>query len=133
MLHVEILHEGIVDAPNFFRPNANLMCFAEETVTVFVGGDISFIISSMRIDAHVIRNSVVVIVQGLIHAVDGRFGAFSPIGQAEILARVAVEMVFFPKFGVHVLIRIVEIFTLERSGFLELIGGHGQIDDQKKA
>jgi hypothetical protein len=35
--------------------------------------------------------------------------------------------------GVHVLIGIVEVFAAERLGFLELIGGNGEVDEEKEA
>ena len=73
-----------------------------------------------------------VVAQGLIHTVDGRFGAFAPVGQAEKLTRVAMEMIFFPLVGVHVLIGIVKVFALERSRLLETVSGHGKIDIQNE-
>ena len=131
LLHVEVLHKRIVDAVDRLGPNADLVRLADEAVAVFISRYISLSIRTMRIDAHVIGNAEMVVSQGLIHAVDGFFGALAPVSQAEILARVAMEMVFFPLVGIHVLIRVVEVFALERSRLLETIGRDGEIQSQQ--
>ena len=69
-----------------------------------------------------------VVAQGLIHTVDCLFCALAPIGQAKILARVAMKVVFLPKVRVHVLIRIVKVFALKGSRLPKAVSGHGKID-----
>ena len=61
----------------------------------------------MLVDAHIVGYAVMVIAQSLIYAVDGFFSTFSTVGQAKILARVAMEMVFLPLVGFHVLVGVV--------------------------
>ncbi len=73
-----------------------------------------------------------VVAQGLIHAVDGRFGAFAPVGQAEILTRMAMEMVLFPLVRIHALVWVVEILAAEGFGLLEAVGWHGEVDIQNQ-
>ena len=41
-----------------------------------------------------------------------------------------MEMVFLPLVGLHVLIRIVEVFAAKRLWLLEAVGGHGKVDVQ---
>ena len=73
-----------------------------------------------------------VVAELLIHAVDGRLAALAAIGQAKELARVAMEMVFLPLVGVHVLIGIVEVSAFKGTRFLEAIGRRGEIDEQNE-
>ena len=73
-----------------------------------------------------------VVTESLIHAVDVRFGAFAPVGQAEILMRMAMEMVLFPLVRVHALVWVVEILAAEGFGFLEAVGWHGEVDIQNQ-
>ena len=127
LFHVEILHEREVGPIHLFRPDADLVRFAYEAVAVFVGWDIVLSLSTMRVDAHIVGNAIMVIAQGLINAVDGRFGAFAPVGQAEKPARMAMEMVLFPLVGVHVLIGIIKIFAAEGSRLFETVSGDGKI------
>ena len=61
LLHVEVLHEGKVRAIHRLCPNANLMRLVNEAITVFIGRNISLSISPMRVDAHIVRDAVVVI------------------------------------------------------------------------
>jgi len=130
LFHADVLHEEEVGPIHLFGTNADLVCLADETVTMFVGRDIVFSFSTVFVDTHVIGDAVMVVAQDLIDTVDGGLFALPPVGQAEILARMAVEMVLFPLAGVHVLIRVVEVFTFKRTRFLETIGGHGEIDEE---
>ena len=54
LFHVEILHEREVGPIHLFRPDAYLVCLADEAVAVFVCGDIVLSLSTMRVDAHII-------------------------------------------------------------------------------
>ena len=130
LLHAKVLHEGEVGPIYRLGPNADLVRLVNESVTVLVGGDIVLFISVMLVDAHVIGDAVMVIAQNLVNAVDGSFCAFPSVGQAEILARMAMEMVFFPQVGVHVLVRVVEVFAFKGPRLLETVGGYGEIDGQ---
>ena len=130
LLHVEVLHEEEVRAIHRLSPDTNLVCLMDKTVTVFVSGDIILFISVVRVDAHVVGDTVVVVTQGLIDAVDGLFFALAAISQAEELARMAVEVVFLPQVGVHILIGVVEVFAAEGLGLLEAIGRNGEVDIQ---
>ena len=130
LLHVEVLHERKVGAIHRLGPNADLVRLAKQAITMFVSRDIVLFISVMRIDAHIVGNAVMVVAKSLIDAVNSRFLALAPVGQAEKLARMAMEMVFLPLVGVHVLIRVVEVLTLKRSWLLETVGGHGEVDVQ---
>ena len=102
----------------------------DKAVAVFVGGDITLFISVVRVDAHVVGDAVMVVTQGLVDAVNGFFFAVAAIGQAKELARVTMEMVFFPQVGVHVLVGVVEVFAAEGLGLLEAIGRNGEVDIQ---
>ena len=128
LLHVEVLHEREVGPVHRLGSDANLMRLAEKAIAVFVGGDIIFFFSTMRVDAHIVGDAIMVVAQGLIDAVDGLFFALASVGQAEKLARVAMEMVFLPLVRLHFLIRIVEVLAAERLRLLETIGGNREVD-----
>ena len=128
LLHVEVLHEREVGPIHRFGANADLVRLAEQTIAVFVGGDIVFSFRAMCVDAHIVGDAVVVVAQGLIDAINGGFLALASVGNAKIFARMAMEVVLLPLVGLHVLIRIVEVFAAEGFGFLETIGGDGEVD-----
>ena len=128
LLHVEVLHEGEVGPIHFLGTDADLVRLADKAIAVFVCGDIVFSFRAVCVDAHIVRDAVMVIAQGLIHAINGGFLALATVGQAEISALMAMEVLFLPLVGLHVLIRIVEIFTAKGLGFLETIGGDGKVD-----
>ena len=86
LLHVEVLHEGEVGPIHFFSAYADLVCLTDEAITVFVGGDVVFSFIAMVVDAHIVRDAIVVVTQSLIHAIDGVFLALSAVGQTKILA-----------------------------------------------
>ena len=84
----------------------------------------------MHVDAHVIGDAVMVVAQGLVHAVNGGFLALASIGQPKIPARVAMKVIFLPLVGIHVLIGVVKVFATEGLRLLETVGGHGEVDVQ---
>ncbi len=130
LLHVEVLHEEEVRPIHLLGADADLVCLAEQAIAVLIGWDIILSFGPVRVDAHVVGDAVVVVTQGLIDAVDGLFFAFSTVGQTEKFARVAMEVVFLPLVGIHVLVRVVKVFALKRLRLLETVGGNGKVDIQ---
>ena len=61
LLHVEVLHEGEVGPIHFLGTDADLVCLAKEAVAVFVCWDIIFSFSPVCVDAHIVRDAVMVI------------------------------------------------------------------------
>ena len=83
------------------------MRLSEKTVAVLVCWDVVVTVIAVWVDEHVIGDAKMVVAQGLIDPVDVFFLAQASVGNAEMLVRVAVEVVLFPLARIHVLIRIV--------------------------
>ena len=84
LLHVKALHERIIHHNDILSADAELMGLPEEAVAMLVCRDVVWTVIPVRVDAHVVGDTVVVVAQSLIDAVDVCLLAHPAVGKTEI-------------------------------------------------
>ena len=97
---------------------------------MLVGGNVIWPVVAVGIDAHVIRDAIMVVAQNLIHTVDVGFLTQPAVGEPKELVGMAMEIELFPLVGIYMLVGIVEVFAVERLTYLELVARGYQVDEQ---